>query len=251
MTDGALSIGTSGWSYDHWRGRFYPEHLAVSRRLGYYAARFDTVEVNATFYGLPKERTVEGWRDAVPDDFTFAVKGSRYITHMRKIGDVSAEVERFVERVRPLGTKLGPLLWQLPPFLERDVDRLARFCNALPAELRHAIEFRNESWLHAEVFALLRERDVAAVHVSGDLLKTDMTVTADFVYIRFHGTTRYHGSYSEPQLDPWAGFVRRQLAAGRDCYAYFNNDIEGHAPVDARRLLGMLGRHPAEEPART
>jgi uncharacterized protein YecE (DUF72 family) len=250
MAEGRLLVGTSGWSYDHWRGRFYPEHLAVSRRLGYYAKQFDTVEVNATFYGLPKKRTVESWREAVPPGFVFAVKGSRYITHMRKLENVAEPLARLMDRISPLGDTLGPLLWQLPPFLERDDDRLERFLDALPAGHRHAVEFRNETWLHADVFALLREHGVAVVNVSGEMLKTDLTTTADFVYVRFHGTVRYHGAYARPQLEPWAAFLRRHLRAGRDCYAYFNNDAEGHAPVDAERLVGMLARHPAEEPVR-
>lgn len=247
MGAGRLLVGTSGWSYDHWRARFYPEHLPTPRRLGYYATRFSTVEVNATFYGLPKEKTVLGWRDAVPDDFVFAVKGSRYVTHIRKLRDVSEEIDTFLERVRPLGAKLGPLLWQLPPFLERDLGLLEAFISALPSDgLRHAIEFRHDTWLDDDVFALLQRHGVAVVHVSGDMLATDFTPTADFVYARFHGTTRYHGSYAAPQLEPWAAFLRQQLDAGRDAYAYFNNDAEGHAPVDAARLLGMLEGTPGE-----
>ena len=241
MAEGRLLVGTSGWSYDHWRGRFYPEHLAHEKRLAYYAGRFGTVEVNASFYGLPAEKTVLGWRDSVPDGFVFAMKGSRYVTHMRKLADVSEPVERFVARVLPLGAKLGPVLWQLPPFLQRDLGLLAGFLGTLPRELRHAIEFRNESWLEPETFSLLSDSDVAIVHVSGDMLRTDLTPTASFVYARFHGTTRYHGSYSPTQLEPWAAFLRIQLKAGRDCYAYYNNDAEGHAPADAQRLLGMLG----------
>lgn len=242
-TSPQLLVGTSGWSYDHWRGRFYPKHLPVARRLGYYAEHFRTVEVNATFYGLPKTKTVETWRDEVPDGFVFAVKGSRYITHMRKLANVVEPLERFFERVGPLGAKQGPLLWQLPPFLQRDLGLLGSFLEALPKQYRHAIEFRNESWLAEDVFDLLRKHNAAMVNASGDFLRTDFTPTADFVYARFHGTTRYHGSYGHPALRPWAEFLGAQLEAGRDCYAYFNNDVEGHAPVDAARLMGMLQGH--------
>lgn len=238
-----LFVGTSGWSYDHWRGRFYPAHLAANKRLPFYAGHFRTVEVNATFYGLPKTETVKAWRDAVPDGFIFAVKGSRYVTHMRKLQNATEPLGRFFERIEPLGPKQGPLLWQLPPFMERDLDLLSGFLDVLPQHVRHAIEFRNESWLAEDVFGLLRDRNVAVVHVSGDMLRADLTPTADFSYVRFHGTTRYHGSYGRPQLKPWASFLDQQLQAGRDCYAYFNNDAEGHAPADAQRLLGMLEGH--------
>lgn len=245
MAEGRLLVGTSGWSYDHWRERFYPAHLGTPKRLGYYASRFDTVEVNATFYGLPNATTVLGWRDTVPEDFVFAVKGSHYITHIRKLQDTAEDVRTFLERIEPLGEKLGPLLWQLPPFMERDVALLAAFVRGLPGGgLRHAVEFRHETWLHDDAFRVLREHGVAAVHVSGDMLAANYTVTAGFVYVRFHGTTRYHGSYATPQLEPWAVFLGKQLTSGHDCYVYFNNDAEGHAPVDARRLLGMLDRQP-------
>jgi uncharacterized protein YecE (DUF72 family) len=240
MGEGRLLIGTSGWSYEHWRGLFYPVGLPAARRLGYYAERFSTVEINATFYGLPKLATVAAWRDAVPDDFAFAVKGSRYVTHMRKLTGVAGEVRTFFERIRLLGDKFGPVLWQLPPFLERDDALLAAFLEVLPSQHRHAVEFRHESWLEPEVYAILRHHDVAMVNVSGDMLRAEHVATAQFVYIRFHGTTRYHGSYAAPQLRPWADFIRARLGEGRDCYAYFNNDAEGHAPEDAARLLGMF-----------
>jgi len=244
---GRLLVGTSGWSYDHWRDRFYPEHLPSRRRLAFYATRFATVEVNATFYGLPKNRTIGEWRDAVPAEFVFAVKGSRYITHVRKLRDAGDEVRTFTERVRPLGAKLGPVLWQLPPFLERDLDLLESFLGELPGNgIRHAIEFRHESWLGDPVFSLLRQHHTASVHVSGDMLPADFTPTADFVYVRLHGTARHHGSYARPQLEPWAAFLRAQLQAGRDAYAYFNNDAEGHAPADAERLARMLVDHREE-----
>lgn len=237
-----LLVGTSGWSYDHWKGVFYPEGTATKARLSYYASRFDTVEVNTTFYGLPKEETVTAWHDAVPEGFRFAVKGSRFITHMRKLGDTRVDVNTLLERLRPLGAKLGPLLWQLPPFLQRDDRVLDEFLAEVPPTLRHAIEFRNESWLDEGVFDVLRKHNAAAVHVSGDMLRRDLTPTADFVYIRFHGTERYHGSYDAVQLKPWSAFLAEQLHQGRDCYAYFNNDAEGHAPADATRLGEMVER---------
>lgn len=236
-----LRIGTSGWSYDHWAGVFYPEHLAPAHRLEYYASRFATVEIDATFYRLPSEKAVLTWRDAVPADFVFAVKGSRFVTHFRKLSDVDDALATFLRRVGLLGAKLGVVLWQLPPTLQRDDALLEHFLTQLPeSPVRHAIEFRHESWLADGVYDLLRSRGAAMVSVSGDMLRTDLTATADFVYARFHGTSRYHGAYERPALEPWAEFLRRQLAEGRDCFAYFNNDAEGHAPADAARLIGML-----------
>jgi len=235
-------IGTSGWSYDHWSGVFYPEHLAASHRLEYYASVFSTVEIDATFYRLPSEATVRRWHDTVPADFVFAVKGSRFITHYRRLAGIDEMLATFLGRVGQLADKLGVVLWQLPPTLVRDDARLASFLGVLrDTGVRHAIEFRHESWLAEEVFSAMTAACVAAVHVSGDVVREEFTPTADFVYARFHGTARYHGAYSEPALEPWAGFLREQRAAGRDCYAYFNNDAEGHAPADAQRLMGMLG----------
>lgn len=235
-----LRIGTSGWSYDHWNSVFYPQSVAAADRLHYYATRFDTVEVNTSFYGLPKEKTVRAWHDSVPVNFRFAVKGSRFITHIRKLVDTSDDVATLIRRLQPLGAKLGPLLWQLPPFMKRDIALLESFLDVLPDSARHVIEFRNETWLDSEIFDVLERHNVAMANVSGDMLRQELTPTADFVYVRFHGTTRYHGSYSAVHLEPWAAFLAEQLTLGRDCYAYFNNDAQGHAPADASRLGEMV-----------
>jgi len=241
ITHPRLRVGTSGWSYEHWSGGFYPAHLPASDRLRYYAAHFDTVEVNATFYRLPSASAVSTWRHETPEDFAFAVKGSRLITHFRRLGDVEEALGTFLGRVRGLGPKLDVILWQLPPTMKRDLAVLTRFLGLLgDAGPRNAIEFRHESWFAEDVFELLRDRNVALVAASGDALEPCYTPTADFVYARFHGTARYHGEYTRPALEPWAAFLREQHAAGRDCYAYFNNDAGGHAPSDAARLLGML-----------
>ena len=234
-------VGTSGWSYDHWAGVFYPDHLAAAKRLSFYAARFPTVEVDGTFYRLPTEDAVARWRDQVPADFRFAVKASRFITHFRRLAGVDAEVASFLRRMSGLGDKLAVVLWQLPPGLHRDLDVLGRFLELLPGgDVRHAIEFRDESWLAKDVFALLGEYGVAQVHVSSDGMPTELTPTTDFVYIRFHDTAAYHGAYEAPALTPWCEFIGRQLAEGRDVFAYFNNDAGGHAPADAARLIEML-----------
>lgn len=238
---GRIAVGTSGWSYDHWDGVFYPEGLAPGRRLAHYGTRLPTVEIDSTFYGLPSEVAVRRWRSEVPDGFVFAVKGSRFVTHFRRLGDVEEPVAAFVERLSLLGDALEVVLWQLPPGLVRDLGLLDRFCAMLPPTVRHAIEFRHPSWLAPETFDVLRAHGCASVHVSSDAMPGDLTVTSDFVYVRFHDTASYHGAYLEPMLEPWAAFLRAQAAAGHDGYAYFNNDAEGHAPRDALRLIDMLG----------
>ncbi|MBI5231060.1 MAG: DUF72 domain-containing protein [Coriobacteriales bacterium] len=236
-----MRIGTSGWSYDHWRDVFYPEHLATAERLPFYAERFNTVEVNATFYRLPTEHAVRQWRDEVPEDFAFAVKGSRLITHYRRLADLGDSVETFMKRVSLLGKKLHVVLWQLPPNLHCDPELLDGFLAGLPNDVRHAVEFRHESWLAEDAFEVLRRHNAAHVQVSSDDMPRNLTVTAEFVYLRFHGTQTYHGDYSAPALEPWAQFLRQQAGEGRGGYAYFNNDAEGHAPADAARLTAMLG----------
>jgi uncharacterized protein YecE (DUF72 family) len=241
VTTGRIRIGTSGWSYDHWAGSFYPDGLLAARRLAFYGSRFDTVEIDATFYRLPSEHAVTVWRDTVPEDFVFAVKGSRLITHFRRLADVDDALTTFLERMSVLGDRLGVVLWQLPPNLKGDPALLARFLKRLPAGgVRHAVEFRHDSWLTEETFAMLSEYGAAHTHVSSDAMPEMLTPTADFVYVRFHGTSSYHGAYDHPALEPWASFLHQQAAKGRDCYAYFNNDAEGHAPADAARLVDMM-----------
>lgn len=238
-----IRVGTSGWSYDHWSGGvFYPADVPAAGRLAYYASRFDTVEGDSTFYRLPSERAVAMWRDTVPDDFVFAVKGSRLITHYRRLAGVEEALETFLTRVTLLGDKLAVVLWQLPPNLHADHALLESFLGLLPSgHLRHAVEFRHESWLAEETFALLRAHGVAHVQVSSDAMPRSLVPTADFVYVRFHGTAKYHGAYTHPALEPWVGFLAEQVRDGRDVYTYFNNDAQGHAPKDATRLIAMLG----------
>ncbi len=250
MTVGRIRVGTSGWSYDHWAGVFYPDRLRAASRLGFYGSHFDTVEIDATFYRLPSAHAVASWRDAVPDGFAFAVKGSRLITHFLRLGDVDEALATFLRRVSLLGEKLEVVLWQLPPNLPADTVLLERFLDRLPTDrVRHAVEFRHESWLTVKTFATLREFGAAHVHVSSDVMSENLTPTADFVYARFHGTARGHGAYNVPVLEPWASFLSQQAKGGHDCYAYFNNDAGGHAPADAARLAEMLdtrAEHPVE-----
>jgi len=239
-------IGTSGWSYEHWAGDFYPPGLAARDRLPYYAKRFPTVEVNATFYRLPSEAMVRGWRDRAPEGFAFSIKGSRFITHIRRLQDVGEALAQFMSRVALLGDAFAVVLWQLPPSVTFDPESLDRFLTEMPDGVRCAVEFRHRSWLHEEAFAVLRAHNAAHVHVSSDIMPVDLTTTADFVYLRFHGLAAEGGAYPAEALTPWAKFLGEQRAAGRDAYVYFNNDVGGHAPRDAARLMELLaGGQPA------
>jgi uncharacterized protein YecE (DUF72 family) len=226
---GAVRIGCSGWNYDHWREVVYPKGLAARRWLDHYATLFDTVEVNNTFYRLPSVSAVQGWVDQSPDGFVFAVKASRFLTHMKRLTDMGEPVRRFWERIDPLARspKLGPVLWQLPESFHRDDERLAGALSQLPPG-RHCFEFRHPSWFADEVYELLRRHDAALV--IGDDPRRDFQtreVTADFTYIRFHHGGG-DGNYSHRQLAVWARRIE-EWRDSVDVFAYFNNDWGGFA----------------------
>lgn len=235
-------IGTSGWHYDHWRGVFYPGDAPPDSWLQRYADRFDTVEINNSFYQLPERETLEAWRGQVPAGFCFAVKGSRYMTHRKKLSDPEEPVDRFTQRTSALGGTLGPVLFQLPPHWHVDVARMEAFLAALPDGRRHAMEFRDDSWHTDDVYAVLEAHGVAFCVFDLAGRTSPKPVTADFVYIRLHGPVdpAYQGSYDARSLAGWAGAISSWRASGRDVYCYFNNDAEGHAPKDAARLREML-----------
>ncbi|HZD17470.1 MAG TPA: DUF72 domain-containing protein [Actinomycetota bacterium] len=242
MSEGTIAVGTSGWSYDDWAGAFYPDEVPRSRWFDHYVTRFPTVEVNYSFYRLPSERTVARWHDAAPGRFRFAVKGSRFITHVRRLSDCQEQVDRFTQRVRGLRAFLGVVLWQLPPTLERDPRLLDGFLGFLPGSVRHAIEFRHRSWLTVATFDALRERGVAQVSVSSSQMPADRTETADFVYVRFHGLGGGSAhDYPRRELRPWARFLRDAHDRGLDGYVYFNNDAQARAPKNALELADQLG----------
>ncbi len=234
-------IGTSGWIYKSWRDVFYPEDISGKEHLEFYATQFPTVEINATFYRLPPLSMVKGWHERAPRNFLFAVKGSRFITHMKKLTNLGGGVNRFTRRMRPLKEHLGPILWQLPPSLKFDPDRLDCFLKKLPKSLRHAVEFRHRSWYEDEdTFNILRRHDVAHVSLSSQSMPTDLTVTSDFIYIRFHGLEGgFAHDYSRAELDPWAEHIRKQSRAGNTVFAYFNNDMNVRAPMNAKMLMEM------------
>jgi uncharacterized protein YecE (DUF72 family) len=238
-----IRIGCSGWNYRDWRGRFYPPGLPASRWLEHYASVFDTVEINTTFYRLARRSAVERWVAQTPADFCFAVKASRYLTHMKRLTDTGRGVARLYEPLAPLadGGRMGPVLWQLPPNFARDDERLARFLDALPPG-RHTFEFRHPSWFCDDVYELLRWHGVALT--IGDRAGLDFQtseLTADFTFVRFHhGRRGRRGNYSQTELREWAARIR-DWSGSVDVYAYFNNDWEGFAPRNARALRRMVG----------
>jgi len=234
-------VGTSGWHYDHWRGRLYPPELAKARWLTYYARSFPTVEVNASFYRLPTENALRGWYEQSPPGFVFALKASRLITHYRRLLGTAEALALFFARARLLGEKLGPILYQLPPDMARDDTRLAGFLAQLPPDLKHAIEFRHPSWFTPPVYELLGRHGVAfcVFHLVG--LACPLVATAPFVYVRFHGTGgKYWGAYGAERLERWRRQIESLSAGREEVYAYFNNDAEAQAVYDARLLQARL-----------
>jgi uncharacterized protein YecE (DUF72 family) len=233
-----VRIGCSGWSYDDWRGRLYPKDLPQRRWLERYAEVFDTVEVNATFYRLPKGETVAGWVEQVPPDFLFAVKASRYLTHMKRLHEIDEAVARFWEPLEPLrrAKRLGPVLWQLPESFQRDDDLLAAALDALPPA-RHCFEFRHPSWFAAGVRELLEEHG-ASLAIGDDKRRPlpQARPAGEIAYLRLHyGSHGRDGNYSSAELDRW----RRRIAgwrAHREVFVYLNNDWRGFAPANAQQL---------------
>jgi uncharacterized protein YecE (DUF72 family) len=232
---GGLRVGTSGYQYRHWKGHFYPRDLPTSQWFDHYAGRFDTVEINNTFYGLPEPRTFDAWRAAAPPGFLFALKYSRFATHMKRLKEPEAALRPFLERAERLGHLLGPILVQLPPRWSVDPGRLDAFLRVAPCRHRRfAVELRDPSWLCDEVFDVLRRRRVALV--IHDLLEDHpVALTASWTYLRFHGR-RYGGRYSRQALSGQARRIRRWRRRGYDVFAYFNNDVGGHAPRNAADL---------------
>jgi uncharacterized protein YecE (DUF72 family) len=241
---GSFRIGTSGWHYSHWKGPFYPEDIAAGDMLDFYVARFDTVEINNSFYQLPTKKTLEAWRDNVPDDFIFAVKASRYITHMKKLKDPAKSMKKFFKRIDSLGEKLGPILFQLPPRWKFNGERLKAFLDALPADFSYTMEFRDTTWFTKQAYDLLAEHNVAFCIYQLAGLLSPKQVTADLVYVRLHGPTKkkYEGRYSNRTLAGWAGAFSAWNRRGNDVFCYFDNDQAGYAPNDASRLLNMLDK---------
>jgi uncharacterized protein YecE (DUF72 family) len=267
-----IRVGISGWSYAGWRGDFYPKGLVHRRELAYAAERMPTIEINGSFYSLQRPSSYQTWREQTPEDFVFAVKGGRFITHLKKLAGVETALANFfASGVLALGPKLGPFLWQLPANLGFDAERLSAFFDLLPrttseaaalaaghdakvpddrafttadAErpLRHALEFRSETFCTPEAYDLLRRHDIACVvaDTAGRFPLVEQ-VTSDFMYVRLHGEQElYVSGYSDASLDRWAERCLAWQASGQDVYVYFDNDAKGYAPHDALSLQGKV-----------
>ena len=234
-----IRIGTSGWLYYHWQGRFYPEDLPKSKWFEYYSRHFDTVELNNTFYHLPKKQTVKNWHKNAPENFLYAVKASRFITHIKRLKDVDEPVKTFYDTIKLLKEKLGPVLFQLPPSMRQNLDLLESFLRLLPKNPKPVFEFRNESWFDDGTYKLLEKYNAAfCIH---DLVgnQTPRIQTCDCLYIRFHGTTgRYEGNYSDKALTDWAKWIKKQKS--HNIFVYFNNDYNAYAVHNALTLIQFL-----------
>ncbi|SNB45779.1 DUF72 domain-containing protein [Geobacter sp. DSM 9736] len=238
----SIEIGCSGFNYKHWRGNFYPEKLPQRRWFEHYCTVFSTVELNVTFYRLPSPETFSKWRNDTPSGFAFAIKGSRFITHIKRLADAEEAVHRYFDAARNLGDKLKVVLWQLSPGFQLDLDRFASFLELIaPYPVRHTFEFRHPSWLIPSVTDICRRYGVNICAADNPPFLVDPPQTADFVYIRRHGhDMHYTGNYSAKELEVDAGRIRGYLEKGRDVYIYFNNDIGGYAPRNAVELRGMM-----------
>jgi uncharacterized protein YecE (DUF72 family) len=237
-------IGTSGWHYAHWKGNFYPSSLPTSQMLEWYGGRFRTVEINNSFYRLPTEESIQNWKRQTPNDFCFAVKASRYITHNRKLLDPENSIAKFIAMLKGFGRKLGPALFQLPPAWKLNQERLKEFLQALPAGKRYVMEFRNPTWYTTPVYQLLRDHNVALCISDLAGFLSPLEVTADFVYVRLHGPgDAYQGSYDAATQRRWATKIKQWTSESRSVYFYFDNDQAGHAAKNAlalRRRLSVI-----------
>jgi len=240
-----IHVGTSGWSYQHWKEIFYPPKLAAAKWLPYYAGIFSTTEINGSFYRLPSEETVLKWDVQVPEDFLFCPKISRYLTHMKKLKDPEEPLERFFSVFEFMKKKMGPVLIQLPPMLKFDYDTAEHFYRLLKfaySAYKFVMEVRHDTWLETDSLTLMTKYDIGLViSQSGDVFPYSEMVTAKNIYVRFHGPAElYASSYSDEMLKLFAKKCKKWVKEGHEVWAYFNNDIHGHAVNDARRLLQML-----------
>lgn len=237
----AIYIGTSGWHYKHWVGTFYPPKTPASKMLAYYYERFDTVELNNTFYRLPKQRALDNWRESTPPHFHFAAKGSRFITHMKKLKDPEPAIARYFDAIDVLREKLGPILFQLPPHWEVDAARFAHFLQALPTHHRYAFEFRNPTWDIPAIYDLLAQHRAGYCIFDLAGYQSPLHVSTDLVYVRLHGPGgKYQGSYTDDSLRTWAMRIREWRGENRSAYVYFDNDQAGYAAFNALRLKELL-----------
>lgn len=236
-----LYIGTSGWNYDHWKGVFYPEDIPKTKWLEYYINKFQTLELNSSFYHLPKKETFEKWYNMLPNGFIFSVKASRFITHIKKLVDIEDNVKEFLQDAVNLKEKLGPILFQLPPNLGFNKERLINFFKHLPKSFKYTFEFRNAGWWNDETFDILRKNSSSfCIFELGDLVSPSV-ITSDFIYIRLHGPEgRYKGNYDECTLKKWSERFLEWKNKVSEIYCYFDNDEKGFAPINAIQLKNIL-----------
>lgn len=239
-----IFIGTSGWSYDHWKnGVFYPRDLESGKELEYYTQFFDTVELNNTFYHLPKPQTFINWRQRTPKKFLFAVKGSRFITHILKLNSSSEPLKNLLKNALNLKKKLGPIFFQLPPQFEKDKERLEIFLDLLPKKQRFAFEFRHESWFCDEIYQLLRNHQCALIFADTPDYPYAEEITTDFVYLRLHGNKYlYSSKYTPPEIQEWAKKIKEWKNRNLNVYCYFDNDANGNAVENAKELKEALSQ---------
>lgn len=241
MKKHSIHIGTSGWSYKHWHGTFYPENLKAKDEFSYYRNYFTAVEINNTFYRMPTDETFENWERQAPADFVYVIKASRYITHMKKLHDPKESLLIFMDKVKLLEKKLGAILFQLPPSLGADLTLLEDFLIALPAHSRYAFEFRNKEWDIPEVYQLLEKYNTGFCIYELAGYKSPLQVTADFVYVRLHGPAaeKYQGNYTESTLEQWAEICLEWLK-NKDVFIFFDNDQQGYAAFNALKLKELV-----------
>ena len=235
-------IGTSGFSYPHWRRKFYPEKIPPLLWLSFYSEHFSTVELNNPFYRLPPRKTFEGWKDKTPPGFIFSIKMNRFITHIKRLSEVREPIKRFFDAAEGLGEKMGPILFQFPPNFNVDHRRLENLFTHLPLRKRYAFEFRHKSWFNKKTYQILEEHGAALCYSSTPRYPTFFLDSTPFIYSRFHGKEKLYSScYSHEELQEWAKTFRGCLEEGKDIYVYFDNDAKGYAIQNARELLRFLG----------
>lgn len=237
-----IRIGTSGYHYKHWVGPFYPPKTSPGKMFAYYARHFDTLELNNSFYRLPSTEAFEAWRDAAPENFVFAVKASRYITHQKKLKEPENALENLLPRAEHLDVKLGPFLFQLPPRWKINTERLLGLLNILPREHRYAFEFREPSWIGPEACRILHQFNAAFCIYELAGYQTPLEITSDFAYVRLHGPAegKYQGSYTSQRLRRWARWIEEQARRLKAVYVYFDNDQAGYAAKNALQLKEMV-----------
>ncbi len=231
---GKIYIGTSGWQYKHWKGSFYPIELKLSEHFNFYSRLFGTVEINNSFYKLPSETTFTHWKETAPENFVYAVKANRFITHMKKLKDPVASIEKFFRNVDYLEHTLGPILFQLPPRWRCNENRLHDFLQVLPSGYQYAMEFRESSWYNERIYELLKAHNVAFCIYELEHHQSPCITTASHIYVRLHGPGRkYEGKYSSDSLKNWASQCKKWIAVGKDIFFYFDNDQHGYAAENA------------------